>query len=152
THRRLAFRHHIGAGCVTSEAVNRRNMSSSLRALAGTPSTLCSCWLQSFTTSPSSFACASRSASRVVFVTPARFFGNAPSRIRPVEAPHEHAWRQGERESSASVVIVIMFMVPLWLYVLSAHGQEQKRAAVRAWALEHRAAHRNTEDEGDDKA
>jgi hypothetical protein len=72
---------------------------------------------------------------------PGRGFGNAPSRIRPIETPQEHAWRQSEREMSASVVIVIMFAVPLWLFVLSAESHEKKRDAVRTWALEQRAAH-----------
>lgn len=74
--------------------------------------------------------------------TPARAFGNSPSRIRPVETPQEHAWRQSEREMSASIVIVFMFVVPLWLFVLSAESQETKREGVRAWALAQRAAHK----------
>lgn len=78
--------------------------------------------------------------------TPRRRFGNAPSRVRPVETPQEHALRQSEREISASIVIVIMFIVPLWLFVLSAESQEKKRDAVRAWALEQRAAHKREEE------
>lgn len=42
---------------------------------------------------------------------------------------------------SASIVVVIMFIIPLWLFVLSAESQETKRDAVRAWALEQRAMH-----------
>ncbi|KPI83029.1 hypothetical protein ABL78_7957 [Leptomonas seymouri] len=77
--------------------------------------------------------------------TPACHFGNAPSRVRPVETPQEYAWRQSERELSASIVIVIMIVVPLWLLVLSAESQEKKREAVLAWAREQRAAHHPTE-------
>ena len=98
---------------------------------------------------PTSFSRYVKAAS--VLQTPARSFGNAPSRIRPVETPQEHAWRQGEREISASVIIVVMFIVPLWLFVLSAESQEKKRDAVRAWALEQRAAHRPSGGESDEK-
>lgn len=98
---------------------------------------------------PTSFSHYVKAAS--VLQTPARSFGNAPSRIRPVETPQEHAWRQGEREISASVIIGVMFIVPLWLFVLSAESQEKKRDAVRAWALEQRTAHRPSGGESDEK-
>ncbi|KPA84122.1 putative mitochondrial hypothetical protein [Leptomonas pyrrhocoris] len=76
--------------------------------------------------------------------TPARHFGNAPSRVRPVETSPEHMWRQSERETSASVIVVIMIIVPLWLFALSAESQERKRDALRAWALAQRASHQPT--------
>ncbi|CBZ27158.1 conserved hypothetical protein [Leishmania mexicana MHOM/GT/2001/U1103] len=150
--RSLALRHLMGAGCGSSGAVHSCRISSSLQALVASSGTLCSSCSQAFTTSSSDTISSARYASCVAVCTPVRHFGNAPSRIRPVETPAENMWRQSERETSASVVIVIMFMVPLWLYVASAHGQEHKRAAVRAWALEQRAAHHPSESEGEDEA
>ncbi|KAH9593374.1 hypothetical protein LSM04_001958 [Trypanosoma melophagium] len=59
-----------------------------------------------------------------------RFFGNAPSRVRPVETPQEFAWRQSEREVNAAVAIAVMFVVPVWLIVLSGTQEEEKREKV----------------------
>ncbi|AYU78896.1 hypothetical protein conserved [Leishmania donovani] len=147
----LAFRHLTGADCGSSGAVHSCRTSSSLQTLVAFSGTLCFSCSKTFTTSSSATISSARCVSCVAVCTPARHFGNAPSRIRPAETPAENMWRQSERETSASVVIVIMFMVPLWLYVLSAHGQEQKRAAVRAWALEQREQHHPSEREGEDK-
>ncbi|KEG05470.1 hypothetical protein DQ04_21641000 [Trypanosoma grayi] len=63
-----------------------------------------------------------------------RRFGNAPNRVRPVEMPREYAWRQSEREVSAIVAIAVMFVVPVWLIVLSGAEAEGKREDVRQWA------------------
>lgn len=76
-----------------------------------------------------------------VLFTSKRYFGNAPARIRPREVPMEHPFRQSEREVSASVVIAVMFMVPMWFFVISAEREEWKRAEVEQWALEKQALH-----------
>lgn len=52
-----------------------------------------------------------------------RYYGAAPSRVRPVETVREHAWRQNEREVSASLLIVLMVIAPLWMVLLS-HSKE----------------------------
>ncbi|CAG9574112.1 conserved hypothetical protein [Leishmania major strain Friedlin] len=148
----LAFRHLMGADRSFSGAVHSCRTSSSLQTLVACSGTLCFSCSKAFATSSSITISSARCVSCVVVCTPVRHFGNAPSRVRPAETPAENMWRQSERETSASVVIVIMFMVPLWLYVLSAHGQEQKRAAVRAWALEQREKHHPSECEGECKA
>lgn len=59
--------------------------------------------------------------SPVLFST--RCYGAAPSRVRPVETVREHAWRQSEREASASLLIVLMVVAPLWMVLLS-HSKE----------------------------
>lgn len=78
---------------------------------------------------------------RTTMYSSRRSFGNAPSRIRPVEVPEEHAWRQSEREISAFIVIVVMMILPLWLFVLSAESRDHHREEVRRWALEQRRLH-----------
>lgn len=61
-----------------------------------------------------------------------RHFGNAPTRVRPVEVPREFAFRQSERETSASLLIVFMFIVPMWMILL----WHQQRSAEQIKALE----------------
>lgn len=70
-----------------------------------------------------------------------RCFGNAPSRVRPVEVPIEQPLRQSEREVNPSLVVVFVIVVPLWLFALSAGEQEKKRESVKAWALAQRELH-----------
>eukprot|EP00796_Vickermania_ingenoplastis_P006504 gene6504-4686_t len=60
----------------------------------------------------------------------ARRFGEAPSRVRPVEVPREHAWRQSEREVSASLLIAFMLIVPLWLIIASNAERSREQAAA----------------------
>ncbi|KAG5504683.1 hypothetical protein GH5_05307 [Leishmania sp. Ghana 2012 LV757] len=151
-HNHLVFQHRIRSGGGSPRSIHICSISSFLRTGVSAVGTTCpfSCSEAFVTPFPTTIS-AAWSATRGNFCTPARAFGNAPSRIRPVETPSEHARRQSEHETSASVVTVIMLIVPLWLYVLSARGQERKRAEVRAWALEQRAAHCTVEREVDDK-
>ncbi|GET88666.1 hypothetical protein, conserved [Leishmania tarentolae] len=141
-----------GASCGASGVARFRRISSTLQTFVSSAGIAWSSSTQTFPRSSSATIVLARHASCGAVCTPARHFGNAPSRIRPVETPPENMWRQSERETSASIVIVIMFMVPMWLYVLTAHGQEEKRTAVRAWALEQRAKHHHSEVEAEGKA
>ncbi|KAF8301347.1 hypothetical protein TcBrA4_0051300 [Trypanosoma cruzi] len=77
--------------------------------------------------------CAFRTGTPTV---PHRRFGNAPNRVRPVETPGMHAWRQTEREVSVTVALAVMFVVPVWVILLSGSREEQKRESVRRWAVE----------------
>lgn len=56
-----------------------------------------------------------------------RYYGVAPTRVRPVETVREHAWRQSERETSASLLIVFMFVVPLWMIILSQSNKHSEK-------------------------
>ncbi|PBJ77195.1 hypothetical protein BCY84_06972 [Trypanosoma cruzi cruzi] len=76
--------------------------------------------------------CAFRTGTPTV---PHRRFGNAPNRVRPVETPCMHAWRQTEREVSVAVALAVMFVVPVWVILLSGSRAEQKRESVRRWAM-----------------
>lgn len=58
-----------------------------------------------------------------------RCYGAAPTRVRPVESVREHAWRQSEREVSASLLIVFMLVLPLWMIIMS-HSREDIRRNV----------------------
>ncbi|KAG5478613.1 hypothetical protein LSCM1_06016 [Leishmania martiniquensis] len=149
---RLPCLHHIEVGGGPVGSLHRSFSSPRLQTGAGVsrPTRAFSC-TQTFTTPVAVTISVAWDTPRAAFCTPARLFGSAPSRVRPVEAPSENARRQNDREVSASVITVIMLIVPLWLYVLGAHGQERKRAAVRAWALEQRAADGTTRSEADDK-
>lgn len=70
---------------------------------------------------------------RTLMWTASRNYGAAPSRVRPVEVPRENAWRQSEREISASLLIVFMFVVPLWMIIMSNGEKSRKQEAM----LEH---------------
>ncbi|CAD2219127.1 hypothetical protein ADEAN_000662000 [Angomonas deanei] len=67
-----------------------------------------------------------------------RKYGNAPTRVRPVELPKEYSLRQSERETSASLAIAIMFIIPIWLFVLSGEKREKDREQMKEWALRQR--------------
>lgn len=58
---------------------------------------------------------------------PAAAYGNAPSRVRPRELPEERIFRQHQRETSATLVIVLMAIGPLWMLLL----WHQEKAAER---------------------
>lgn len=62
--------------------------------------------------------------------TVSRNYGAAPSRVRPVEVPRENAWRQSEREISASLLIVFMFAVPLWMIIMSNGEKSRQQEAL----------------------
>lgn len=72
-----------------------------------------------------------------------RAYGEAPSRVRPVEVVREHAWRQGEQEVSATLLIAFMFAVPLWLILLSQaeNGAEKEMELQRLKVIAKVAEH-----------
>ncbi|CCW63732.1 unnamed protein product [Phytomonas sp. EM1] len=63
------------------------------------------------------------------------FFGNAPARVRPVEAPIENGFRQTEREVSPLIVMAFVIITPLWLLAIFSGGEETKRETLMQWAL-----------------
>lgn len=65
-------------------------------------------------------------------VSSSRWYGNAPSRVRPVEVKREYAWRQSPNEVSAMLVVAMMLGIPLWLVMAS----NQQRAAEQEAFLE----------------
>lgn len=69
-----------------------------------------------------------------VCTTQLRRFGNAPTRVRPVEIDFASSARQNEFEVSPMIILAFLVLFPLWVLSLEGVSKQREKQAMLSWA------------------